>query len=828
MNADSVYIVNRFAQQGTLKVQMTNVPDTNIVSVTNADIYTEPISHIDSVVSKIAEVISTSPVENGLPATDNPITDWAMSLIIALMAMAVPLLVNNMNGLDSKYHATRILKLFQHTITYYFAMIVIVLTCGNILSVYLGWTDERRMECLTINGIMLLVSLLMLSYKLLIFYDYAKLTNYIQRKYRCELISKRKKEEYFYALTDCLHYAIAQNDKQKTKEVLAFFQDQFKSYPWDKNTRTYPQSYYDFILETTEFICKNDNHLYTLYQADDDNYQLPLSFILKSNYYSELSPKTYVAIWNTLLIYLRYQKYELFLSFWQEANDFYDCASEEKTLDFVIFCEKVCAMLLAMKQYTILHKMIYWKERKSTKKTIDKMFSSRFVKIARYHLIELKNEIILLRYIRLINDCSHSDRYVISGMMPTMGEDMTLREASKQIMALLYLLTYDKKYTNLYYLEGEELFLPDINLESIQNLINELQTAIKVIKNDSSITSIFPKIAELSDIPAIPFVEGIKDNYNLHNRIKDMDEAKVNKWKFAIQNITQKAFKDIIIERVETSSRTECVCKYPIAIQYISKELFCTNGDVKDLNKKEREFQTEIYCNIIEMVANTIDQITSYQIKCNDKEALFSSLDDKIAKLKKPSKYVIVCDDLRANTIFTNKLLQDNKYKGVEVKISSIYYPQRESCKIWLLLRDDLPQFTIDKKSAPLNVHGYEARSIEDNSLYAEKYMLLPLGRVIEEVAMLFKQKDFFKGTGKNVEDYVLAIAYTPMSTHYKKSSQVMCFEIQNIISAENWKMQQDYDDFFDNEVPEDEVGELIANSIITPDMFNSQESKKS
>lgn len=187
MNADSVYIVNRFAQQGTLKVQMTNVPDTNIVSVTNADIYTEPISHIDSVVSKIAEVISTSPVENGPPATDNPITGWAMSLIIALMSMAVPLLVNNMNGLDSKYHATRILKLFQHTITYYISMVVIMLTCVNILSMYMGWTEKWQMKCLTINGIMLLVSLLMLSYKLLVFYDYSKLTNYIQRNYQCIL-----------------------------------------------------------------------------------------------------------------------------------------------------------------------------------------------------------------------------------------------------------------------------------------------------------------------------------------------------------------------------------------------------------------------------------------------------------------------------------------------------------------------------------------------------------------------------------------------------------------------------------------------------------------
>lgn len=828
MNADSVYIVNRFAQQGTLKVQMTNVPDTMNVSVTNADIYTESISHIDSVVSTIAEAISASPVENVPQPTDNPITGWAISLIIALMAMAVPLLVNNMNGLDSKYHATRILKLFQHTITYYISMVVIMLTCVNILSIYMGWTDERRMECLTINGIMLLVSLLMLSYKLLIFYDYAKLTNYIQRKYQCELISKRKKEEYFYALTDCLHYAIAQNDKQKTKEVLAFFQDQFKSYPWDKNTRTYPQSYYDFILETTEFICKNDNHLYTLYQADDDNYQLPLSFILKSNYYSELSSKTYAVIWNTLLIYSRYQKYDLFTSFWQEANDFYDCQLEENTLDFVIFCEKVCAMLLAKKQYTVLHKMIYWKECKSTKKTIDKMFSLNFIKIARHHLIELNNEIILLRYIRLINDCSHSDRYSISGLIPTVGDDITLREACKQFMALLYLLTYDKKYINLYYQEEAELFLPDINLESIQNLINELQTAISSIAKDNDIATIFPKVAELSNIPAIPFVEGIKDNYNLHNRIKDMDETKVKKWKSAIQDEVKKAFKDIIIERKEKSSRIGSMNTYPLVYRFIPKELYCSHGDAKKLNEKEREFRTELYCSIIEKVANTLDKITSYQIGCGNKEIFFRHLDDKISKLKRPSKYVIVCDDCRASTIFSGEYLQDNKYKGVEVKIASIYYPKRDSCKIWLLLREDLPNYTIDKATAPLDVHGYKTQSIEENSSYAEKYMLLPLGRITEEVAAQFRNHDFFKENARNVEDYVLAMTYIPMSTHFKMSAHLLRFEIHNIISAENWQMQQDYDDYFDNEVPEDEVGELIANSIITPDMFNSQESKKS
>ena len=108
MNADSVYIVNRFAQQGTLKVQMTNVPDTVNVAVTNDSIFSNIIMHVDSLNANLARFTNSSLDVNTSNSSFEIVVHWGLPLIIALIAMAAPLLLTNISGLDQKYHATRI------------------------------------------------------------------------------------------------------------------------------------------------------------------------------------------------------------------------------------------------------------------------------------------------------------------------------------------------------------------------------------------------------------------------------------------------------------------------------------------------------------------------------------------------------------------------------------------------------------------------------------------------------------------------------------------------------------------------------------------------
>lgn len=834
MSVDTTYIINQFARQKTLQVQMTNVPDTINVSVTNSDVYMEPLSHIDSVTAhidslstQIVQAISalSAPVETIPNTTYELLTRWAIPLLIALIAMAAPLLLHNINGLDTKYHSTRIIDIFKKSITFCIFKYSIIIVALAIVIKFCSWTfkwSSIAMLCVSFAFLCVIVALCIL---IMIFYSYPHLILYIQWIYNCNCrMFRDQKSLYYRALTDCLHYAIRQNDKDKSKKLLAFFEKSFRNFRKKVLSKEdYPQEYYDFILETTDFICR-ENYTNIIYQDSENGYVLPVQFLFPTKQEDEssiiTSEKSYMTIWKTLLMFCNYKHDELFLSYWDCIYTYYSTKlpyGEEE--EFIEFHECVGALLMAHKQYQVLHDLILWTGRKKKERNI---FDLRRIFIHPYEkLITLSTEDMMLRYVRLMYVLdSKESRYMLPNIAATSEMPNPLKMYCQKYMALLYLLSCNPKdkQTYFWYEEGQDLKLPDqITIQTIEKLTKELYVEAEILLQDSSIKNIFERLSKMDFVPDLHhFVEAVQDNFALHVRIQDIKPKVLESVHQIIDEKIDKAIQDIPYA-LSTNARG----RMSILNKMYSISL-CTKADLSgnDIAKNARDsIESNVYCSII---SHSFDVLKTFNkrelIKCK-RDSFIESLDNAISTLKNPSEYVLVCEDSRMEDVFTKfKDYKEGYYKGLSVIISTIYYSTSTTVKAWLIKKTDMPVYKVGLPAQEQEIHEYlfEKR----NDIYHTQRIVLDLGRVTTTVIEQLKKEipEHLIPKGSTIEELVLIVMYIPLGIYVKRAyGTIMQWDIDEVPlrSKQDW----DYPDDDYYEEPEDPV---IAH-IMSPETYNEK-----
>lgn len=834
MSVDTTYIINQFARQKTLQVHMTNVPDTINVSVTNSDVYMEPLSHIDSVTAhidrlsnQITQAISalSAPGDTTPNTTYELLTRWAIPLLIALIAMAAPLLLHNINGLDTKYHSTRIIDIFKNSITFCVFKYSIVLVAIAIVIKFCTWTEKwSSIVMLSVSCVFLWV-IVALCVLIMIFYSYPSLILYIQWIYNCNYqIFRDRKSLYYRALTDSLHYAIRQNDKEKSKKLLAFFEKSFQDFrkkPLSKEG--YPQEYYDFILETTDFICRED-YTNIIYQDSENGYVLPVQFLFptKQEDGSNIltSEKSYATIWKTLLMFCNYKHEELFLSYWDCIYTYYSTKipyGEEE--EFIEFHEYVGALLMAHKKYQVLHDLILWTGRKKKERNI---FDLRRIFIHPYEkLITLSTEDMMLRYVRLMYALdSKESKFMLPNIAATSEMPNPLKIYSQKYIALLYLLACNPKDKQTYfgYEEGQDLKLPNqVTIQTIEKLIKELYLEAEVLLHDSGIKNVFERLNKMEFVPDLHhFVEAIQDNFALHIRIQDIKPKVLESVHQIIDEKVDKAIQDIPYSlSASARGRMRTLDKmYSINL--------CAKSDLSgdDISKNVRDsIGSNVYCSII---SHSFDVLKTFnhgeQINCK-RDSFIQSLNNTISTLKNPSDYVIVCEDSRMEDVFTkSKDYIDGHYKGLSVIISTIYYSVSTAVKAWLIKKTDMPVYKVGLQAQGQEIHEYLFEKRNDK--YHTQRIVLDLGRVTTTVIEQLKKEipEHLIPKGSAIEKLVLVVTCLPLGIYVKRTSgTAVQWRISEVPLRSNEDWEYPDDDYY--EEPED----IIVAHMMSPETYNEK-----
>lgn len=839
MSVDTTYIINQFARQKTLQVQMTNVPDTVNVSVANSDVYMDPISHIDSVVTHIdsitAQITQTISALAALtktptPTVSEPLTSIAIPLLVALIAMAAPLLLHNINGLDTKYHSTRVINLLKSSIVYKLFVGSVFFVGGVILLKAFTWHDNWSSWTFFAVSFLFLGILVWLCGIIVIFYSYPHLIRYVQKCYSSKCSLFKQKSLYFYALTDCLHYAIRQNDKEKSKELLTFFEERFKDFRRNIfEKKDYPQEFYDFVTETTEFICRK-NYTNILYQDSEGGYLLPVTFLFPSRHEEDSdmlpSEKSYITIWKTLLTFCNYKHEELFLSYWDCINTYYTYKLPyNQANDFIEFHEYVGALLMAMEQYDVLHDLILWTARKKPTSSI--FHFPRIVMTPFDKLIEINAEEIMLRYIRIMNVLDKADsKFVLPNIGATSEMPNPLKAYSQKYMALLYLYTCtpEEKSTYFTYDEGEDLKLPEnITIQTIKNLSEELFRVAEALLSNELINNAFPKLKKIDTVPDLNhFVDAVQANFDLHIRIQDIKPKVEDAIHQIIENKLNEAFANLPFTISYYTQGKTCVSSEIHAFGFYPKNDLGGN-DLKPKTRKAIENNT--YCDVIRVAFDSFKKLKQKrQITC-DRNMFLQSLNEVIATLRHPELYVLICEDSRIEDLFTDlgDEYEKKQYKGLDIIIATIHYSKLTKAQVWLVKKSDLPIYKILNSATEQDFHKYRYRSYNDN--YHSQRLVLDLGRVTPIVLEQLRKEvpAYMLPENKSVEETVFIDVYLPLGIYSKASASArVAWTIESIPLYAN---QEDYPDDDYYEGPED----AIAAHIISPEEHNKAiESEKS
>lgn len=818
MSVDTTYIINQFARQKTLQVQMTNMPDTVNVAVTNDSIYSRIIMHIDSLNAQLAQ--------HANPALDNDITDttfgilslWGLPLIIALIAMAAPLLLTNINGLDQKYHSTRILDVFKHTCSYQTLIFIGILTAICVVVNFTRWQNSICQIFTVITSFLLLVSIFALCFKLLLFYNYSGLISHFIDRYKSNLVSEAQKNRIYYALIDCTKYAIRQGDNKKMQELLTFFEEDYIA---NRNSKQNNKSR-DFIMEVTEVLCV-ENKTNIVYQGVNNKYTLPLSIIIPTNrdaFNSKIiDSSSLTTIWDTLLIYLSYNKEELILSYWESAQEYYrHLGYDYSALDnFIAFNEKVGALLLALGRYETLYNIIYWTEKEKTRNVFD-LFSMPIFRPDE-KLISLDSSDVMLRYIRLMNDIDiNSERLCIPHVAATADMKNPLKESAIGYMALLYLLTCKKgEDTTYFYIEeGEDLRLPEkADIETIRKQTNDIVRLAQMLLKNQKIKSIFKHLQELDDVtyPA-RFIDIVDEYFKIHARIADILPEVYTKIDNLYTHEAEYALSKYILSETNSIHNLKQIDKEIGRICLVAKTEI-NKKDAKD-NAYE-DIKNRHFCGIIEGQYNAIEKVKVSQKNTILWQQLIESLDNSIKKLKAKKKYIIFCDDCRGEYIFDNNdNYKNNIYKGVQIYFAPIYKKDCDVCHFVLLKKDNLPTYQIEETGTIQNILGYKFKVIQDN--YHQQRLVLDVGRTPDEV---YKQLESqiqpqLLPKGKELSEILIIAGYLPICFYAKLRASIDEMWIVNEVpkyKARSYYEQED--DYYER--PENP----ITRAIITPEEHN-------
>lgn len=309
-------------------------------------------------------------------------------MIIAVFAIALPLLLQTISRIDDKYNSTKLIETFkkdpicQGYISVLIAAIISYALWILQIPSLINWgilnavIENSALIFVGITTVLLVIMTFAIVYITYVYYNPEKLLKFLIKKHDG---ASTDKKIYFEAISSILFYSIQKADEPLARQLLEFYFDVFIKYRdgKEKELIEYPQEYYDSVFEANELLCMRNRRTVS-YFNDSTLFEL----FLDSLQQTVISPKTYNFIWRCLLQVLHYERGEFVISYWKKAHQLFDffLAPSEKTYNdkfqvvnqeeieareiereaFLEFHYALGGLLMFLGKYELLNEIIYW------------------------------------------------------------------------------------------------------------------------------------------------------------------------------------------------------------------------------------------------------------------------------------------------------------------------------------------------------------------------------------------------------------------------------------------------------------------------------------
>ncbi|WP_319480978.1 hypothetical protein [uncultured Draconibacterium sp.] len=249
-------------------------------------------------------------------------------LIIALTAIAFPLLLQTVSRIDDKYSSTNLVKVFYKDKickSYLLSLVVSIIAIPIWFfappriwdfGMFNKLIENSSFIIIALSTIFLVLNLFSLVYLIYKFYSPSKLLDYLIEKLE-ESKNENEKSTYFISISDLLYFSIQNPNEKIARRLLEFFSHIFISERKNKENKViiYPPEYYDTIFEANEQLCLRKKKTISYY-----NDSTLVNLFIDSYQKTILSEETYKALWICLRQALNYGREDIIVAHWENAH----------------------------------------------------------------------------------------------------------------------------------------------------------------------------------------------------------------------------------------------------------------------------------------------------------------------------------------------------------------------------------------------------------------------------------------------------------------------------------------------------------------------------
>ena len=331
--------------------------------------------------------------------TEEYIFTIGVPFVVAILALAFPLVLDASSKISSQYKSSFMAKMFQKEFAFRWFVTMLVLSLVAIL-LYVckipvvdrfsdSWFIANSAVLLVYtSAILLIVALLILAIVIAIYYDQGKLIKYLVIRYRiaggwkkainwlCFWRRCRADEEktevaiynknIFTAISKLMNFSINEADEKLARDIYTFYTEAFVVFRKGKEGQkvVYPEEFYNSVFEANELLCIRRKKTVSYYN-DGTLYD----FFIDSFQGTFLSDKTRHFMWMCVIQNMNYGKEDFIFSLWKKIFQHVSLflsnivGIEEEKETYIEFAQVLCSFVLYSGKYELLYKMLCYSQR---------------------------------------------------------------------------------------------------------------------------------------------------------------------------------------------------------------------------------------------------------------------------------------------------------------------------------------------------------------------------------------------------------------------------------------------------------------------------------
>lgn len=318
------------------------------------------------------------------------IAAFSIPMVIAILAFALPLLLQTAARVDDKYDSTLLIKVFRRDwicLWFLFSLVASLVSClfwilqlprcvdlGKTVNILI---DNSSLILLVLSTISLIVFSVLTVWLTYVYYLPEKLLARLENQYRTTK-KEKDKQALFYAISSVLFYSIKKEGEPLARELQEFYAQEFINYRSNKSNIAieYPDCFYDVMFDANECLCERERKSISWYNGSFYDY------FIDEFQQTTISEKTYTFIWKCIRQSLFYGKEEFVFSYWRKAHQYFslwlNSIYPEYDNDFKIINQQIIdkrvaeryrflefhyalgGLLMKEKKYNLLQQLMTW------------------------------------------------------------------------------------------------------------------------------------------------------------------------------------------------------------------------------------------------------------------------------------------------------------------------------------------------------------------------------------------------------------------------------------------------------------------------------------